>query len=63
MKKLPPELKESLPYLYTALEDRNPGVRQKASEAVLPFMIHLRFEGMLKAAQKIKVCIYADFSM
>ena len=56
MKKLPPELKESVPYLFAGLEDRNAGVRQKAADAVLPFMIHLRYEGMLKAAQKIKVC-------
>ena len=55
MKKLPPELKDSLPYLYAGLEDRNGGVRQKAADAILPFMIQLRFEPMLKAAQKIKV--------
>ena len=58
MKKLPPELKDSLPYLYAGLEDRNAGVRQKAAEAILPFMIQLRYEPMLRAAQKIKVRPY-----
>ena len=55
MKKLPVELKDSLPYLYAGLEDRNAGVRQKAADAILPFMIQIRYEPMLKAAQKIKV--------
>ena len=36
MKKLPPELKDSLPYLYAGLDDRNGGVRQKAADAILP---------------------------
>lgn len=38
-----------------ALEDRNADVRKGANEAVLPFMIHIGYEGMMKHISKVKV--------
>lgn len=38
-----------------ALEDRNADVRKGANEAVLPFMIHLGYDGMVKHTNKVKV--------
>lgn len=49
------ELHACTQYLFMALEDRNVDVRKGASEAVLPFMIHLGYEGMLKHTSKVKV--------
>jgi len=54
-KKLPAEFQECVPYLYASLEDRNPDVRKKAQEAVLPFMIHMGYEAMARQAAKAKV--------
>ncbi|XP_071537702.1 cytoskeleton-associated protein 5 isoform X3 [Panulirus ornatus] len=48
------ELHACTQYLFMALEDRNVDVRKGASEAVLPFMIHLGYEGMLKHTSKVK---------
>lgn len=42
-------------YLFMALEDRNADVRKGANEAVLPFMIHIGYEGMMKHICKVKV--------
>ncbi|XP_045137048.1 cytoskeleton-associated protein 5-like isoform X2 [Portunus trituberculatus] len=41
-------------YLFAALEDRNADVRKGANEAVLPFMIHIGYEGMMKHISRIK---------
>ncbi|XP_068082829.1 protein mini spindles [Anabrus simplex] len=48
------ELLVCLPYLYSNLEDRNADVRKNAQEAILPFMIHLNYQPMLKATDKLK---------
>lgn len=48
------ELLLCIPYLYTNVEDRNADVRKNAQEAVLGFMIHLSFEGMVKQTEKLK---------
>lgn len=48
------ELMICLPYLYNNLEDRNSDVRKNAQEAVLGFMIHLSYEGMLRQTEKLK---------
>jgi hypothetical protein len=58
-KKLPPEFGGCVPYLFTCLEDRNADVRKKANEAVLPFMIQLGYEGMVRHASKVKVWWYS----
>lgn len=42
-------------YLFMALEDRSADVRKGANEAVLPFMIHIGYEGMMKHISKVKV--------
>lgn len=42
-------------YLFMALEDRNADVRKGANEAVLPFMIQIGYEGMLKHVSRVKV--------
>ncbi|KAK4303692.1 hypothetical protein Pmani_024319 [Petrolisthes manimaculis] len=41
-------------YLFMALEDRNADIRKGANEAVLPFMIHIGYEGMLKHISRVK---------
>ncbi|KAG8185075.1 hypothetical protein JTE90_029692 [Oedothorax gibbosus] len=48
------ELVLCLPVLLSCLEDRNPEVRKKASECLLPFMMHVGFEPMARAASKLK---------
>ncbi|PRD24913.1 UNVERIFIED_CONTAM: Cytoskeleton-associated protein 5 [Trichonephila clavipes] len=48
------ELTVCLPILLSCLEDRNPDVRKKASECLLPFMIHVGYEPMARAASKLK---------
>ncbi|XP_066968382.1 cytoskeleton-associated protein 5 isoform X2 [Macrobrachium rosenbergii] len=48
------ELHGCTPYLFNALEDRNADVRKGANEAVLPFMLHLGYEGMCKHTSQIK---------
>ena len=54
-KKLPAELKDSIPPLYACLEDRNGGVRQAAQGAVQFFMAHVGYEAMSKATAKLDV--------
>ena len=56
------ELNECIPHLYAALEDRNGDVRKKAQEAVLPFMIHIGYDGMVRHAGKLKVNSLAFYS-
>ncbi|XP_015926242.1 cytoskeleton-associated protein 5 [Parasteatoda tepidariorum] len=48
------ELNLCVPILLTCLEDRNVDVRKKASECVLPYMIHVGYESMSRAASKLK---------
>ncbi|XP_076313305.1 msps cytoskeleton-associated protein 5 [Tachypleus tridentatus] len=48
------ELNMCVPSLFTCLEDRNADVRKKAQDCVLPFMIHLGFDPMARAAGKLK---------
>ncbi|XP_034937769.1 protein mini spindles isoform X2 [Chelonus insularis] len=48
------ELMVCIPYLYNNLEDRNSDVRKNAQEAVLGFMIHLSYEGMVRQTEKLK---------
>ncbi|XP_014669251.1 PREDICTED: cytoskeleton-associated protein 5-like [Priapulus caudatus] len=54
-KKVPAaDLRESLPYLYTCLEDRNADVRKAANDTLVPFMIHVGYPRMTEAASKLK---------
>lgn len=53
------ELIACLPYLYTNLEDRNADVRKSANEAVYGFMIHLSYQTMFHACEKVKVTNYS----
>ncbi|KAE8740038.1 hypothetical protein FOCC_FOCC014444 [Frankliniella occidentalis] len=48
------ELVVCLPYLFSNLEDRNADVRKNAQEATLGVMIHVGYEGMLKATSSLK---------
>jgi hypothetical protein len=44
-----------LPYLLAAAEDRSAEVRKNAQEALLPFMIHVGYEPMIRASSKLSV--------
>ncbi|CAG7828433.1 unnamed protein product [Allacma fusca] len=48
------DLTACLPFVYGCIEDRNPDVRRRAQEVILPFMIHLGYEGMSRATSKLK---------
>lgn len=48
------ELNSMLPHLYANICDRNADVRKNANDAVLGIMIHLGYEGMMKALDKQK---------
>ncbi|XP_044594200.1 protein mini spindles isoform X1 [Cotesia glomerata] len=48
------ELMLCVPHLYSNLEDRNSDVRKNAQEAILGFMMHLTYEGMLRQTEKLK---------
>ncbi|CAL4065491.1 unnamed protein product, partial [Meganyctiphanes norvegica] len=48
------EINACTPHLFTALEDRNADVRKGANEAVLPFMIHIGYEGISKHLSRVK---------
>lgn len=53
------ELLACLPTLYNNLEDRAADVRKAANDAVLGFMIHLGFNSMTSAREKIlKVSLF-----
>ncbi|CAB1322741.1 unnamed protein product [Coregonus sp. 'balchen'] len=54
MRTVPSDLMLCVPYLYTCLEDRNGDVRKKAQDALPTFMMHLGYEKMLKATDKLK---------
>ncbi|KAJ8349386.1 hypothetical protein SKAU_G00245160 [Synaphobranchus kaupii] len=49
-----PDLMFCVPYLYASLEDRNGDVRKKAQDALPNFMMHLGYEKMAKAMNKLK---------
>ena len=49
------DLSACLPHLYAALEDRSAEVRRSATDAVLPFLIHLGYDAMARHAGKLKV--------
>ena len=53
--KMPPELKAIIPHVYAFVEDRNPEVRTKAQELILPLMAHVGPNDMLRVMQKAKV--------
>ncbi|OWF42942.1 cytoskeleton-associated protein 5-like [Mizuhopecten yessoensis] len=53
-KQLPPDFKQCVPLLLNCLEDRNSDIRKKAQEALVPFMIHVGYESLFKAAAKMK---------
>lgn len=48
------ELSMFIPTFYACIEDRSGDVRRKAQDAVLPFMIHLGCETMVRATGKLK---------
>ncbi|XP_013397900.1 cytoskeleton-associated protein 5-like, partial [Lingula anatina] len=56
-KKVPKDNKEELlaciSSILTCLEDRNAGVRTKAQEALVPFMIHTGYDAFLKACNSL----------
>ena len=55
-KKLPKdEMLLCIPRVFQCLEDRNPDVRKRAQEALMPLMIHTGYEAMAKQAGKLKV--------
>lgn len=53
-KKLPAELKAIVPTIFTYIEDRNPEVRTKSQELIVPLMMHVGPNDMLRALQKAK---------
>ena len=53
--KLPPELKAIIGSVYAFIEDRNPDVRAQAQELVMPLMMHVGANDMLRVMQKAKV--------
>ncbi|ESO04897.1 hypothetical protein HELRODRAFT_78594 [Helobdella robusta] len=54
-KKLPAaDLKECIPILFACIEDRNADVRKKANEALMPFMMHCGYDGMLQKLSTVK---------
>ena len=55
-KKLPPELKAIIPAVFTYVEDRNPEVRTKSQELMVPLMMHVGPNDMLRALQK--ACLF-----
>ncbi|MCL4126149.1 UNVERIFIED_CONTAM: hypothetical protein GTU68_000577, partial [Idotea baltica] len=48
------ELNGCVLYLFSGLEDRNADIRKASGEAILPFMLHLGFEGMNKHTSRVK---------
>ena len=55
-KQLPKEeMKMCIPHVLTCLEDRNPEVRKKAQESLVPFMIHVGYDAVFRATSKLKV--------
>lgn len=54
VKKVTSELNLCIPYVLACMEDRNGGVRQKAQESLVPFMIHTGYDAFVKQASKLK---------
>ncbi|CAF0735545.1 unnamed protein product [Brachionus calyciflorus] len=52
--KMPPELKAIIPSVFNYIEDRNPDVRTKSQELILPLMMVLGPNELLRAMQKAK---------
>ena len=52
--KLPSELKLTVPHVFAYIEDRNPDVRARAQELLVPLMTHVGANEMLRAMQKCK---------
>lgn len=55
MRAVPADLMLCVPHLYACLEDRSGDVRKKAQDALPMFMMHLGYEKMSKATNKLKV--------
>ncbi|RUS89220.1 hypothetical protein EGW08_003030 [Elysia chlorotica] len=53
-KQLPVEFRSLIPLVLACLEDRNPDVRKRAQEALVPFMIHTGYDAFLKGLGKCK---------
>jgi cytoskeleton-associated protein 5 len=49
------ELRLCVPYLLSCLVDRNADVRKGAQDALVPFMVHIGYDSVHKAAQKVMV--------
>ncbi|KAK3536056.1 hypothetical protein QTP70_026011 [Hemibagrus guttatus] len=54
MRSVPADLMLCVPQLYACLEDRSGDVRKKAQDALPMFMMHLGYEKMIKATNKLK---------
>ncbi|KAF7707626.1 hypothetical protein HF521_018844 [Silurus meridionalis] len=54
MRSVPADLMLCVPNLYACLEDRSGDVRKKAQDALPMFMMHLGYEKMIKATNKLK---------
>ncbi|XP_026802210.3 cytoskeleton-associated protein 5 isoform X5 [Pangasianodon hypophthalmus] len=54
MRSVPADLMLCIPHLYICLEDRSGDVRKKAQDALPMFMMHLGYEKMSKATNKLK---------
>jgi cytoskeleton-associated protein 5 len=52
--KLPPELKGIIPSIFSYVEDRNPDVRTKSQELIMPLMMHVGPNEMMRIMQKSK---------
>ncbi|CAG5116856.1 unnamed protein product, partial [Candidula unifasciata] len=53
-KQLPPELRSVIPSVLACLEDRNADVRKRATDALVPLMIHTGYDAFLKELGKCK---------
>jgi cytoskeleton-associated protein 5 len=51
------DLKALIPLVYAFVEDRNPDVRTKSQELIMPLMLHLGQNKMLRVMSKLKVSI------
>jgi cytoskeleton-associated protein 5 len=50
-----PDLKALVPTVFAYVEDRNPDVRTKSQELIMPIMLHVGVNEMLRAMNKAKV--------
>jgi cytoskeleton-associated protein 5 len=51
------DLKALIPLVYAFVEDRNPEVRTKSQELIMPLMLHVGHSDMLRVMNKLKVSI------